>query len=116
MDHGEFSRAWREGRIRVYVDRGAAGDFISRRMLLPLFLLPLFGFAVALALLGYVFAGILVFLATLGLRGLVRRSGHGFVLTRCLQDRLFYEQASAAGLLRIEQAGEEEAQPEVARS
>jgi hypothetical protein len=109
MDHGLFVSAWREGRIRVYVDRSAAAKFISARMLLPLFLLPLFGLAVALALLGYVLGGVLVFLGTLALRALVRRSGHGFVLTRCLQDAGFYEQAMAARLLRTEPAEQDAA-------
>lgn len=106
MTHEEFVSAWREGRIRVYVDRGAAGRFISGRMLLPLFLLPLFGLAVGLALVGYLLGGVLVFLGTLGLRALVRRSGQGFVLTRCLQDARFYDEALAAGLLRPEPADE----------
>jgi hypothetical protein len=34
----------------------------------------------------------------------VRRTGHGFVLTRCLHDAGFYRQAMAAKLLRFEPA------------
>jgi hypothetical protein len=69
-------------------------------MLLPFFLLPLLGLAVALALTGYVFTGISLFVAAIGFRFLVRASGRSFVLSRSLQDPQFYAQARAAGVIQ----------------
>jgi hypothetical protein len=92
MTHAEFVRAYREGSIQVEVDRAAAARLVSGRMLLPFILLPVLGLGVALALVGYVIAGVLVFLAGLGLRLLVRSSSHSFVLSRSLHEPAFYEE------------------------
>ena len=100
MSHAEFVAAYRQGRLRVRVDRDGAARFISQRMLLPLFLLPVLGLAVALALGGYLYTGVILFVACIGFRFLVRRSGRGFVLSRALADPQFYEQARAAGLIQ----------------
>lgn len=100
MTHAEFVAAYRAGRLRVQVDRAAAARFVSQRMLLPFFLLPVLGLAVALALTGYLWTGIGLFAAAIGFRSVVRASGRGFVLSRALQDARFYEQALAAGLIQ----------------
>jgi len=44
---------------------------------------------------------VLVFVAGLALRALVRATAHGYVLQRALADAAFYEQARAAGLLQM---------------
>lgn len=92
MTHADFVRAYREGTIQVSVDRAAAARMMSGRLLLPFVLLPLLGLGVALALSGYLFTGIAVFVATLGVRLLVRRNSQGFVLSRSLQDPAFYDE------------------------
>ena len=92
MSHQEFVHAFRAGHLHVQVDRAAAARLVSGRLLLPFFLLPLLGLGVALALSGYLFTGIAVFLGALGLRFLVRASSRGFVLNRSLQDPAFYEE------------------------
>lgn len=104
MTHEEFVAAYQAGRIRVRVDRDAAARFVAGRAMLPLVLLPVLGLGVALALVGYVITGVIVFLAALLLRYLVRRSSNGFLLWRALQDADFYRQLVAARILRIEQA------------
>jgi hypothetical protein len=98
MTHAEFVAAHRQGRVQV--DRAAAARFISQRLLLPLFLLPILGLAVALALAGYLLPGTGLFIAAIAFRFLVRASGRGFVLSRALHDAQFYEQARAAGLIQ----------------
>lgn len=103
MTHEEFIAAYQAGRIRVSVDRQAAARFVAGRALLPLVLLPLLGLGVALALVGYLVAGVLIFLAAIGLRFLVRRSSDGFLLWRALRDAEFYRQAIAAQALRVEE-------------
>jgi hypothetical protein len=102
MTHQEFVAAHREGRLAVHIDPKKAAQLVSSRMMLPLILLPLFGIAVALALTGYLIAGILLFVAAIGFRYLVRRTSRNFVLLRSLDDSRFYENAVAAGVLVIQ--------------
>ena len=102
MTHEEFVAGYHAGRIRVSIDRDAAARFVSGRAMLPLVLLPVLGLAVALALVGYVIAGIVVFVAALVVRFLVRRSSDGFLLWRALQDADFYRQVVAAEVLTVE--------------
>ena len=104
MTHEEFVAAYRAGRVRVTIDRQAASRFVTGRAMLPLVLLPLLGFGVALALVGYIVTGTLVFLAALLLRFVVRRSSDGFLLWRALQDAEFYGQVLAAQVLKIEES------------
>ena len=102
MSHAEFIAAWRDGRLHVHVDAQRAPGFVSARLLLPFLLLPLFGAAVALALLGFVLIGVALGAAALVLRYLVRRSSRGSVLSRSMQKPEFYRDAIADGVLRIE--------------
>ncbi len=104
MTHEEFVRTYREGSIQVSVDRAAATRLVSARMLLPLVLLPVLGLGVGLALAGYLVIGIAVFLAGLALRALVRTTSQGFVLSRALQDRAFYDEVTAKGILSVDTA------------
>jgi hypothetical protein len=100
MTHEEFVAAYREGKVTVQVDQKAAARLVSRQMMLPLVMLPFFGVAVALALVGYFIAGVVVFLLAFGFRYFVRSTSRGFLLTRALQDSKFYDEAVAAGILR----------------
>lgn len=103
MTHQEFVAAYQAGRIRVQVDREAAARFVAGRAMLPLVLLPILGLGVALALVGYVIAGVAVFVAALVVRYVVRRSSDGFLLWRALRDVEFYRQVVAAEVLRVEE-------------
>jgi len=103
MTHAEFVAAWREEKVRVTVSQDAA-SFVSARLLLPFLLLPVFGIAVAIALVGYVVAGLLLFVAGLAFRFFVRRSAPGFVLQRAIASERFYDEARARGLLHVEDA------------
>lgn len=103
MTHEEFVASYHAGRIRVTVDRVAAARFVSGRAMLPLVLLPVMGLGVALALVGYIITGTIVFLGALLLRFVVRRSSNGFLVWRALQDARFYGEVSAAGVLKIEE-------------
>jgi len=104
MTHSEFVAAYTSGRLQVQIPPKEAARFISGRMLLPLFLLPVFGGAVALALIHAWVWAVLVFVAGLALRALVRATAHGYVLQRALANAAFYEQARAAGLLQMSAA------------
>ena len=102
MTHDAFVAAYRAGRIRVTVDRNAASRFVAGRTALALVVLPFLGLGVALALVGYLVTGTLVFIAAVLLRFAVRRSSHGFILWRALQDAEFYRQLLEAQVLAIE--------------
>lgn len=104
MTHAEFVQAYREGRIQVGVDRAAAARLVSARMMLPFVLLPFLGLGVALALVGHLVWGAIVFLGALGFRYLVRSSSQGFVLARALEDPAFYEEMRGRGVLAVKQA------------
>ena len=104
MTHGEFVAAYGAGRLRVRINRDAAARFVSGRAMLPLVLLPILGLGVALALVGHLVAGVVVFIAALGLRFLVKRSSDGFLVWRALRDPDFYQQVLAAGVLAVEEA------------
>ena len=105
MTHEEFVAAHRAGNLAVQIDPKAAAQLVSRQMMLPLILLPIFGLAVALALAGYFISGTLLFVAALVFRFLVRRSSQGFILTRSLADPRFYGQALAARILVVGASG-----------
>lgn len=105
MTHEEFVAAYRQGRLRIRIDREAAARFVAGRAMLPLVLLPILGLGVALALVGYVWAGIAVFLVALLIRFLVKRSSEGFLLWRALRDAEFYRQVLEARVLRIDAGG-----------
>lgn len=102
LSHSEFVAGYRSGRLRVFIDRRTAADFVSGRMLLPFVLLPVLGIAVALALVFSLLAGGALFLAALVARHLVRATSQGFVLARALDSEPFYRDALAAGVLRLE--------------
>ena len=105
MTHEEFVAAYRQGRLRVRIDREAAARFVAGRAMLPLVLLPILGLGVALAMVGYVWSGVAIFMAALLLRFLVKRSSDGFLLWRALRDEQFYRQVLAAQVLKIDASG-----------
>jgi predicted membrane-bound spermidine synthase len=104
MTHAEFVAAYQAGRVRITVDRNAAARFVAGRAMLPLVLLPILGLGVALALVGYFVTGAAIFVAALLLRFIVKKSSHGFLVWRALQDAEFYRQVLAAQVLKIEES------------
>ena len=101
MTHPEFIAAYREGRVEARVDRAAAAKLVSARMMLPLFLLPILGLAVAMALVGAWTWGALLFVAAMAFRFAVRASAQGFVVTKALADGGFYEEMVRTGILTL---------------
>ena len=60
MTHEAFVSAYRSGALRVNIDRTAAARFLSARLLLPFVMLPVLGVGVALALIGWIWTGLIV--------------------------------------------------------
>ena len=101
MTHAEFVRAYRSGSIRVDIDPVAAARYLSARLLLPFFALPVLGVGVALALLGWLWVGF-GFLAAGTLAPIViKRSAPHFIMTQALQDEKLYGDIVDAGLLQV---------------
>jgi hypothetical protein len=106
MRHDAFLEAYRSGTIRVRVDRVAAGRFLSARLLLPLFMLPVLGAGVGLALIGWVWTGLAIIGVGTFAPLIIKRTAPHFVITQALQDAAFYEEALANGLLEILETSE----------
>ena len=103
MTHTQFVAGLKNGRLQAQVDPKAAARLVSSRMLLPWLLLPLFGVAVALALSGRLAWGTGFMVAAIALRWLTARTSAGYVLQRAIGDARFFEEACAAGLLRVDE-------------
>jgi hypothetical protein len=102
MTHEAFVAAYRAGALRVHVDRAQAARFLSARLLLPFVMLPVLGVGVALALVGWMWTGLVVIAAGTIAPVFIKRSAPHFVLTHALEDPKFYEDAAASGLLRFD--------------
>jgi hypothetical protein len=125
MTHAEFTAAFSANRLRVDVDRKLAAQIVSGRMMLPVFLLPVIGLAIALALLGHWIWGLVLFAAGFGFRQMVRNSAPGFILKQAIGDPAFYEFALRSRVLSLipvdpadapQQAGAAAAAPPPGRS
>ena len=103
MTYTEFLSAYRDGRITVELDRTRAGTFLSARLLLPVLILPLLGAGVALALLGWLWTGLLVIALGMVVPRLIKRSAPHFLLTQMLSDEKLYADVQRAGILRVSQ-------------
>ena len=100
MTHDQFIDAYRAARIRVVIDPGAAGRYVSARLLLPFVMLPVLGCGVALALIGWLWAGLAVLAAGIAAPRLIKRSAPHFLLTQALEDARTYDDVTQAGILR----------------
>jgi hypothetical protein len=105
MTHAEFVEGYRAGSIRVRVDRAAAARYLSVRLLLPLVMLPVLGIGVGLALMGWIWTGLAVIAGGTLAPMLIKRTAPHFVITQALQDRAFYDDVAANGLLQIVDSG-----------
>lgn len=101
MTHAEFVPAWREGRVQVAIDAGAAAAFLSARLLLPFVTIAIVGLGIAAVLWGWLWSGLLI--GALGIVGsrLVKRGARNFLLAHIATDADLYAAGVAAGVIRI---------------
>ena len=85
----------------MHIDRAAAARYLSARLLLALVMLPILGIGVALALVGWIWTGLAIVAAATIAPMIIKRSAPHFVITQALQDRQFYDEVVASGLLQI---------------
>jgi hypothetical protein len=101
MTHAEFVSAYAHGQVRVAVDPTAAAQYLSARLLLPFFAMPVLGAGIALALLGWIWSGLaLIATGFVGPR-LIKRSAPQFVLTQAVQKEEIYREVTQTGILQI---------------
>lgn len=101
MDHQEFVVAYKNGSLNFFIAKPVAADYLSRRLLLPLFSLPFLGSGVALALIGWLVTGFLVFLLGFIAPRLIKRNAVPILLYQALHDADAYEDLRASGVLEI---------------
>ena len=101
LSHGEFVQAYGEGRIIVNFDPQAAAKFLSARLLLPLFMMPVLGIGVALALSGWIWIGLLVIALGIVAPRLIKRGAPSFLMQQMMGDEGLYREALHAGIMHI---------------
>lgn len=106
MTHSEFRQAYAAGQVRLEIDPKLAARFVSGRLLLPLFMMPVLGIGVGLALLGWVITGLAIIAAGIIVPRLIKRGAPHFVLTQALADERFYNDAVNEGALRVTPAAD----------
>lgn len=101
LAHGEFVAAYHSGRIRVTFDPPAAARFLSARLMLPLFMLPVLGLGVALALLGWIWTGLGIIALGIVVPRLIKRGAPHFLLTQALDDAALYDDLIKTAVMQI---------------
>lgn len=103
MDHQEFVEAYKAGTLNAFIPQKVASEYLSRRLLLPFFMLPILGSGVALALIGWLFTGLLVFLVGAVVPRLIKRNAVPILMYQALHDPSAYEELRASGVLEVEE-------------
>ncbi|HEX2829492.1 MAG TPA: hypothetical protein VHP37_24320 [Burkholderiales bacterium] len=107
MEYKEFVEAYHAGRIRVDIDRKGAARFVSRRLLLPLIMMPILGVGTALAIIGWIWTGLAIIAVGTIVPMFIRVSAPNFVMTQSLHDARFYSDAYRAGIMHLIAVSEE---------
>ncbi|HLW04029.1 MAG TPA: hypothetical protein VKY38_00440 [Azoarcus sp.] len=101
MNHQEFVDAQKAGTLNAYISQEVAAGYLTRRLWLPLFTLPIIGTGVALALIGWLITGLLVFLFGIALPHFVKRNAVPILMYQALHDEEVFEDMRQAGVLEI---------------
>jgi hypothetical protein len=101
VSHDSFQAGIAAGRMRVVINPKLARRFVSQRLLLVVFLLPLIGVGVVLALAGNLWlGGGMVALGVIANRVLMRQAGK-ITLHLALRDARAYEAATQGGVMEV---------------
>lgn len=101
LSHPELITAYRNGTVIVHFDPQAAARFLSERLLLPLFMMPVLGIGVALALTGWVWTGLLVIALGIIVPRLIKRGAPHFLLQQVLRDASLYQELLRNGVMQL---------------
>jgi hypothetical protein len=101
LDYPAFLAAYRNGEVIVHFERQAAGKFLSARMLLPLFMLPVLGIGVSLALIGWIWTGLALIGLAILLPRVVKGGAPHFLMQQLLQDESLYRELLAGRVIEV---------------
>lgn len=105
LTHAEFIAAYQGGDVRVNFDPKLAAQFLSARLLLPLFMMPVLGAGVALALVGWIWTGLLVIALGIIVPRLIKRGAPHFLLHQVLDDPALYQELQKNGVMELVRPG-----------
>ena len=104
VSHDDFQAGMAAGRVRVIINPKLARRFVSQRLLLLVFLLPLIGIGIALALSGQLWlGGGMVALGVIINRVLMHQAGK-ITLHLALREAKAYEAATQNGVMEVRHA------------
>ena len=101
LTYPEFIAAYRDGGVTVNFDPKRAAQFLSARLLLPLFMMPVLGAGVALALVGWVWTGLLVIALGIIVPRLIKRGAPHFLMHQVLGDANLYQELLKNGVMEL---------------
>ncbi len=101
LAHHEFIAAYRDGSITVTFDPPGAARYLSARLLLPLFMLPVLGIGVGLALTGSIWIGLTVIALGIIVPQLIKRGAPHFLMQQALNDENLYRDLLSAEVMQI---------------
>ncbi len=101
LSHREFVAALHAGTITVTFEPKAAARFLSARLLLPLFMMPVLGIGVALALTGWVWTGLAVIALGIVVPRLIKRGAPRFLVNQMMTDADLYRDVLHAGIMHV---------------
>ncbi len=101
LPHAEFIAEYAQGTVIVNFDAKAAARLLSGRLLLPLFMMPVLGVGVALALTGWVWTGLAVIALGIIVPKLIKRGAPHFLLQQALGDAGLYQELLNNGVMQL---------------
>ncbi len=101
LSHREFVAAFHNDTITVTFDPKGAARFLSARLLLPLFMMPVLGIGVALALTGWIWTGLIVIALGIIAPRLIKRGAPRFLMHQMMDDESLYRDVVRAGIMRV---------------
>lgn len=101
LSHRDFVTAFHADAITVTFDPKGAARFVSARLLLPLFMMPVVGIGVALALTGWIWTGFAVMALGIIVPRLIKRGAPRFLMHQMMEDEGLYREVQHAGIMRI---------------
>jgi hypothetical protein len=101
LSHRDFVTAFHDSAITVTFDPQGAARFVSARLLLPLFMMPVLGVGVAMALSGWIWTGLAVIALGIIVPRLIKRGAPGFLMQQMMDDEALYRDVVHAGIMHI---------------
>ncbi len=101
LPHDEFITAMHDGSITVNFDPKEAAHFVSGQLMLPLVKLPVLGIGVALALVGWIWTGLLIVAVGIIVPLIIKRGAPYFLMQQALEDEEIYRSLISAGVMQI---------------